>query len=84
MALAAMAVIQHTSTSEPEDVRSRGITLNRLLGIPVLLLLGLLSDPESQWLMIGVFGIVLAELVGDLTLNARFGDEDREVVNDGD
>lgn len=76
--LAAMALIQHTSTSQPEDVRSGGITLNRLLGIPFLLVLGLLSTPEPQWLLIGVFGVVVAELIGDLALNARFGDQDRE------
>lgn len=81
VALAAMALIQHTSTSQPEDVRSRGITLNRLLGIPFLLVLGLLSSPESQWLMVGVFGVVLAELIGDMTLNARFGDQEREEGN---
>lgn len=75
--LASMGLIQHTSTSE-EDVRSRGIALNRLLGIPVLLLFGLFSSPESEWLLLGVFGVVLAELIGDMNLNARFGDKDRE------
>jgi low temperature requirement protein LtrA len=82
--LAAMALIQHTSSGQPDDLRSRGITLNRLLGIPFLLLLGLLSGPESQWLMVGVFGVVLAELVGDMTLNARFGDQEREETHGGD
>lgn len=84
VALGAMALIQHTSTSQPEDLRSRGITLNRLLGIPFLLLLGLLSAAGSQWLMVGVFGIVLAELIGDMTLNARYGDQDREESHGGD
>ena len=84
VAFGAMALIQHTSTSQPEDLRSRGITMNRLLGIPFLLLLGLLSAPEPQWLMVGVFGIVLAELIGDMTLNARFGDQDREETDGGE
>ena len=69
--LGALALIQHTSTNDPEDFVSRGITLNRLLGIPVLLVLGLLSTPESQFLLIGLLGVGLAELVGDLTLNAK-------------
>lgn len=73
--LGAMALIQHTSTSQPEDLKSRGITLNRLLGIPFLLLLGLFTSPGSHWLLLGVFGIGIAELIGDLALNARFGDD---------
>lgn len=81
--LAAMALIQHTSSIAPEDQRSRGITLNRLLGIPFLLLLGLLTAAGPQWLMAGVFGIVLAELIGDMSLNARFGDQDREEDESG-
>lgn len=82
VALASMALIQHTSSGEPEDIRSRGITLNRLLGIPFLLLLGLLTTPGPQFLLIGLFGIVLAQLVGDMTLNARFGDLDRQETSD--
>lgn len=69
-ALAAMALIQFASSSGPEDFQSRGIVLNRLLGIPILLLLGLLSGPESQWMMIAVFGVVVAELVGDMAVAA--------------
>ncbi len=81
VALGSMALIQHTSNNQPEDVRSRGITLNRLLGIPFLMLLGLFSVPGPQWLLVGLFGIVVAELVGDMTLNARFGDLDREEIS---
>jgi low temperature requirement protein LtrA len=79
-ALASMALIQFASSEGPEDIRTRGIVLNRLLGIPVLLLLGLLSSPEPQWMVIGVLGIGVAEIVGDLVVAASAGpDEEVEV-----
>lgn len=66
--LGSMALIQFASSEGPEDERSRGIVLSRLLGIPVLLLLGLLSSPEPQWIVVGVLGVAVAELVGDITV----------------
>lgn len=74
-ALAAMALIQHASTRPPGDLRNFGITINRLAGIPFLLLIGLLTSPGPQWLLIGVLGVAVAELVGDMVLAARFDAE---------
>lgn len=76
--LAAMALIQHASASRGDDVRSLGITLNRLAGIPLLALLGLLSSPRSEWLLAGLLGVLVAEMIGDMALTAAFGDDDRE------
>lgn len=67
-ALASLALIQYASSGGREDITSRGIVLNRLLGIPMLVLLGLLTSPESQWMLIGVLGIGVAELIGDLVI----------------
>lgn len=81
LALASLALIQFASWSGPEDFRSRGIILNRLLGIPVLLLIGLLSSPEPQWLLIGLLGVVVAELIGDMAVTASPESEDeREAI----
>lgn len=66
--LASMALIQFASSGGPEDMRSRGVVLNRLLGIPVLLLLGLFTGLESQWMLIAVLGVAVAELVGDMVM----------------
>ena len=68
--LASMALIQYASSEGPDDRRTRGIVTNRLLGIPVVLLMGLFSSPEPQWLVIGVLGVTVAELVGDITVAA--------------
>lgn len=83
-ALVSMAIIQFASSGGPEDLLSRGIVLNRLLGIPVLLLLGLLTSPEAQWMLIGVLGVGVAEIVGDLVVGttAETVEEESEVGSD--
>lgn len=67
-ALASMALIQLASSGGRDDLRSRGVVLNRTLGIPVVLLLGLFAGLESQWMLIAVLGVAVAELVGDLVV----------------
>jgi low temperature requirement protein LtrA len=73
--LASMALIQFASSEGRDDYRTRGIVTNRLLGIPVVLLFGLLSSPEPQWIVIGVLGVAVAELVGDIVIAASTEDE---------
>jgi low temperature requirement protein LtrA len=68
--LGSMALIQFASSEGPDDRRTRGIVINRLVGIPAVLLLGLFSSPEPQWMVIGVLGVTVAELVGDITVAA--------------
>lgn len=70
-ALASLAVVQLASSAGPEDFRSRGIVFNRLLGIPALVFVGLLSSVEPQWIMVAVLGVAVAELVGDLAITAN-------------
>lgn len=79
VALASMALIQFASSGGAEDLQSRGTVLNRLLAIPVLVLLGFLSAPEPQWILIGVLGIGVAELVGDLVVADAAVPEEVEV-----
>jgi low temperature requirement protein LtrA len=79
-ALGSMALIQFASSGGRDDVLSRGVVLNRLLGIPALLLLGLLTTPEPQWMLVGVLGIGIAELIGDMVVSADTElDEEDEV-----
>lgn len=68
-ALASLAMVQFASVTGPEDFRSRGIVLNRLVAIPVLAGLGLLSNVEPQWMLIALFGVAVAELVGDMAVS---------------
>jgi len=68
--LGSMALIQFASSEGPDDRRTRGIVINRLVGIPAVLLLGLFSSPEPQWMVMGVLGVTVAELVGDITVAA--------------
>jgi predicted GNAT family acetyltransferase len=63
---AALAMVQFAST-EKEGGSDRSITIGRLAGIPFLVLIGLLSSLEAQWVVLGVFGICVAQLVADMT-----------------
>jgi low temperature requirement protein LtrA len=77
--LASMALIQFASSEGPDDRRTRGIVVNRLLGIPAVLLLGLFTSPEPQWMIVGILGVAIAELVGDIAMVASAESEaDRE------
>lgn len=82
--LASMALIQFASSQGPDDSHTRGIVITRLLGIPALLLLGVLSAPEPQWIVIGVLGVTVAELVGDITLASQTNEGRRESKTLGD
>lgn len=68
LVLASMALIQYASSGGADDVQSRGIVLNRLVAIPALILIGLLTTPTPVWVVIGVFGVAVAELIGDMVV----------------
>lgn len=70
LALASLGLVQFSSSAGRDDFRSRAIVLNRLLGIPVLVLVGLLSGVQSQWMLAGLLGVMVAELIGDMAISA--------------
>ena len=61
-----LATIQLAATP-PEGGPGRTIVWSRLVGIPFLLVMGLLSSLESQWVALGVLGVCVAEIVSDLS-----------------
>lgn len=66
MVFGALALIQLAATPDPEDPGRRIIT-TRLIGIPFLLVIGLLADLEPQWVAGGVFAVCVAELIADMS-----------------
>ncbi|HEX9762976.1 MAG TPA: low temperature requirement protein A, partial [Acidimicrobiia bacterium] len=71
--LGAMALIQFASISVPGGPVNRAITINRSAGIPFLILIGLFSSLEAQWVALGVLGVCVAEVVADLTATEEVG-----------
>ncbi len=63
-ALAAMAAIQFAAGTDP---RLRETASHRLLGIPFLVIVGLLGGLEPGWVVFGVLGVCVAVLVADLS-----------------
>jgi hypothetical protein len=61
-----LATIQLAATP-PEGGPGRSIVWARLVGIPFLLLMGLFSSLESQWVALGVLGVCVAEIVSDMS-----------------
>jgi hypothetical protein len=55
--------------SSPVGAGDRTLTYSRLLGIPFLMGIGLMSGLESQWVALGVLGVCIAEVVADLSSN---------------
>lgn len=83
VALASMALIQYASSGGPDDTRSRGVVLNRVLGVVVVLLFGLVFATEPQWMLIGLLGIGVAQLIGDMVVAASAESNERvEVGNE--
>ena len=70
-AFAAMALIQEASLSHPRLAFNRAIAYNRLAAVPVLMIIGLMNRLEAQWIAVGVFGVCVAEVIGDLALAAH-------------
>lgn len=66
LVFAALALIQFASTNVLERQGS-AIVFRRLLAIPFLLIIGLLSVLEPQWVVLGVLAVAVAQLVADLS-----------------
>jgi hypothetical protein len=43
------------------------IVVSRLAGVPFLLVIGLLSGLEAQWVALGVLAVCVAEVIADLS-----------------
>ena len=69
LALASLAMVQFASSAGPNDLTSRGIVINRLLGAVVLIGLGFLTDVGPVWMLVAVLGVAVAELIGDLAVS---------------
>jgi low temperature requirement protein LtrA len=74
-----LAVIQIAATAQATG-SERAIIVNRLLGIPFLLVLGFLGELEAQWVAFGVLGVCLAVLIADLSSGSDIGESEREVA----
>ncbi len=66
MVLLSLAMIQVASSAE-YSLRARSVILSRLAGIPFLLVIGLFSGLEAQWVAMGCLGVCVAEVVADLS-----------------
>jgi low temperature requirement protein LtrA len=78
----ALAVIQLAAIADPSSP-GRQIIFARLLGVPFLLIIGLLSDLEAQWVAGGVLGVCVAELIADMSSpGARELERGGEIPND--
>lgn len=78
----ALALIQLAATPHPADP-GRQIVTARMLGVPFLLVIGLLSDLEAQWIAGGVLGVCVAELIADMSSPAiRMAEHETEIPSD--
>ncbi|MCJ7781558.1 MAG: low temperature requirement protein A [Acidimicrobiia bacterium] len=66
LALAAMAAIQTASVRSDQGQFHRSVIINRLLGIPLLLLVGLIPGIGAAWTMVLVTAVCSGEIVADL------------------
>jgi low temperature requirement protein LtrA len=66
LAFAAMAAIQTASARSDQEQLRRSVITNRLLGIPLLLLVGLLPGIGAAWTMVLVTAVCSGEIVADL------------------
>ena len=68
LALSAMAVIQVASVqSDPDELR-RFVIINRLVGIPIVLLIGLIPGIGAVWTMALVTAVGTGEIIADLVV----------------
>jgi low temperature requirement protein LtrA len=66
LAFAAMAAIQTASVRSDQEQLRRSVIINRLLGIPLLLLVGLIPGIGAAWTMVLVTAVCSGEIVADL------------------
>ncbi len=82
LSLGSMALIQFASVNHGPNAAA--IARNRLLGIPAILLIGVLPGLESQWVALAVLAICVAEVGADMkssiesvaTENLSLGEEE--------
>ena len=60
----------HLASSSP-GARDRTLVYSRLIGIPVLLAIGLLTTLESQWVVLAVLIVCVAQVISDLASSSR-------------
>jgi len=78
----ALALIQLAATPDRASP-GRQIVFARLLGVPFLLIVGLLSNLEAQWVAGGVLGVCVAELIADMSSPAtQLTVSDSEIPSD--
>ena len=65
VALGSMALVQFAAFTQQTDRPTRTVVTNRLLGIPVLVGLGFLSQVEPMWLTLAVLAVCAGELLAD-------------------
>ncbi len=68
LALVSMAVIQIASIGQSPRAVNRAIAINRLAGVPLLALIGLLVQADPLWVLVGATGVLAAVLVADMTV----------------
>lgn len=61
-----LAVIQLAATPDPDNP-GRGIIPTRLLGVPFLVIIGLLDDVGAEWVAGGVLAVCVAQLIADMS-----------------
>jgi low temperature requirement protein LtrA len=62
-----LSFIQLAATPDSSNP-GRRIVLTRLLGLPFLVVIGLLGDLEAPWVAGGVLGVCVAELIADMSM----------------
>jgi low temperature requirement protein LtrA len=65
VALACFALIHLASSTT--TTRDNTLLLSRVMGIPALIVIGMLSALEAQWVAVGVLGVCIAQLIADLS-----------------
>lgn len=68
VSLVSLAIIQFASA---DTERSMTIVFIRLLGVPFLVLVGLLSGLAPEWVVFGTLGVCVGQLVADLSASGR-------------
>ena len=68
LSLVCMAVIQIASIGQSPQAVNRAIAINRLAGVPFLVLIGLLVQADPLWVLVGATGVLAAVLTADMAV----------------
>lgn len=68
--LCSLAVIQLAATPDRASP-GRQLISTRLLGVPFLVVIGLLSDLSAVWVAVGVLAVCVSQLIADMTSSAK-------------